>query len=343
MLFFIKFFLQIVRMNNRFIFTLAAVFIACSSLAAYLLEPDNFGSWFNGLWWVMTTVTTVGYGDFAPKTVLGKVLGMLIYIFGIGLISVTISKFIDALFLYQRKKEEGKLRYTGENHFVMIDWSKHAEHAIKEILRTDPAAEIVLIDTLEKSPIEHEKVHYIQGNPVKEETLQMANLGKARAVFIFSMNITVNQHVLQDTSFIDGKALLIATTIERCFKHVYTVVEIQNKDHLPNFEHIQIDDFIFAGETISQLAVRSAFSPGTSRLFSQLLTRNDGDDLYEIPYDKRWITFRDAFEDLLSQGATLVSDGSDLNINRRLQERMPPDARLFVICDKETYLRLTGK
>ncbi|MBJ8193051.1 two pore domain potassium channel family protein, partial [Bacillus cereus] len=91
---------------------------------AYLLEPETFITPFNGLWWVMTTVTTVGYGDFYPKTIPGKCLGIFVFIFGIGLISITISKIVDGLFMYQRKKEEGKLRYTGKQHFVIIDWSK---------------------------------------------------------------------------------------------------------------------------------------------------------------------------------------------------------------------------
>ena len=172
MYFFTKFFLQLVRMNNRFIYGISIFFIFASAFAAYLLEPETFITPFNGLWWVMTTVTTVGYGDFYPKTIPGKCLGIFVFIFGIGLISITISKIVDGLFMYQRKKEEGKLRYTGKQHFVIIDWSKHAEHAIQEIRNTDPTARIVLIDMLEKSPCNLDYVHYIQGNPVHPNTLE---------------------------------------------------------------------------------------------------------------------------------------------------------------------------
>lgn len=341
MLFLTRFLMRIVRMNNNFIFGVSVIFIACSSLLAYELEPDTFGNRFNGLWWVMTTVTTVGYGDYYPHTAAGKILGMVVYIFGIGLISVTISKIVDAMFMYQRKKEEGKLRYVGQNHFVIIDWSKHAENTIKEILDTDPQAEVVLIDLLEKSPLSHDRVHYVQGNAMQLETLEMANMSKARAVFIFADEVTEFQDTVRDPSFIDGKTLLIATMIERNFGQVYTIAEIRNKENLPNFQHIRIDEFILASETISQLAVRSAFNPRSSKILSQLLTRSYGEDLYEISRDKRWLTFNDAFQDLLSKGATLISDGENLNISKRLHEEIPANARLFVICDKETYQRLT--
>ena len=341
MLFFTKFLMRLIRWNNLYIFGSAVVFIGGSSLLAYELEPDTFESRFNGLWWVMTTVTTVGYGDFYPHTIAGKCLGMVVYVFGIGLISITISKVVDALFVYQRKKEEGKLKYAGANHFVIIDWSQHADNAIKEILNSDPLVEVVLIATLDKSPIHHERVHYVQGNPQSVETLEMANMAKAKALFIFADEVTQFQNTIRDPAFIDGKTLLVATTVERNYSHVYTIVEVRDKSNLPNFKHIKIDEFIFGSETISQLAVRSAFNPGSSKILTQLLTRTpSGEDLYEIPKQAGWVTFQDAFQDLLQKGATLISDGEQLNINKRLHETIPQGARLFVICDRETYQRL---
>ncbi|MDF2958312.1 MAG: hypothetical protein K0S39_47 [Paenibacillus sp.] len=340
MLFFSRLFMKLVRMSNRFVFSAAIVLVLLSSLIGYLLEPDTFGHPFNSFWWVMTTVTTVGYGDYYPHTVPGKCLGIFLYIFGISLISITISKVVDGLFVYKRKKEEGHLRYTGKNHFVMLDWSKNAELAVQEILNTDPAAEVVVIDTLEKTPVSHERVHYIQGNPVQQTTLERANLAHARAAFIFANDTTENQSYVRDSSFIDGKTLLIATSIERFYNNVYTIAEIKDKDNIHNFMHVKVDEFILSSETVSQLAVRSAFTPGASKVLTQLLTRQYGDDLYEIAKRPHWITFRDAFDELLMEGATLISDGTNLNINRRLGENIPDSARLFVICGKETYRRL---
>ncbi|BFT69441.1 ion channel [Paenibacillus sp. P36] len=341
MIFFTKILMRVIRMNTKFIFILSVIFIGCSALLSYELEPETFENRFNGLWWVMTTVTTVGYGDYYPHTIAGKCLGMVIYFFGIGLVSVVISKVIDSLFIYTRMKEEGKLRYSGQNHFVIIDWSNHAENAIKEILNTDPISEVVLIDTLEKAPLQHDRVHYVQGNPQQLTTLEMANVSKARAVFIFADEITRYDNTIRDPSFIDGKTLLVASTIERNYNHVYTIVEIRDKENLMNFQHMQIDEFIFGSETISQLAVRAAFNPGSSKILTQLLTRTYGQDLYEISKDIHWLTFHDAFQDLLSKGATLISDGGNLTINKRLHENIPDNARLFVICDKETYRQLT--
>ncbi|MBO8165149.1 MAG: NAD-binding protein [Brevibacillus sp.] len=340
MIFFQKLFLRFIQVSSRFIFLVSTLLILISSFLIYWLEPDTYENPFNGFWWVMTTVTTVGYGDFYPQTVAGKFLGIFLYIFGIGLISVVISKTVDFIFVYNRKKEEGKLRYQGENHFVIIDWSKNAELAIQEILNSDPAVEVVLIDQLAKTPITHNRVHYIQGNPVHKDTMERANLAKAKAAFIFANEVTEYQNVIRDTSFIDGKTLLIATAIERHYSDIYTIVEVKDRDNIQNFIHVNVDEFILGTDTVSQLAVRSAFSPGASKIVTQLLSTQVGDDLYEIKKRPHWKTYRDAFTELLSEGATLVSEGQHLNINRRLDETIAEDARLFVICDKETYQRL---
>jgi voltage-gated potassium channel len=50
-----------------------------------------------------------------------------------------------------------------------------------------------------------------------------------------------------------------------------------------------------------------------------------------------WNTYHDAFQDLLMQGATLLADGNDLGINRKLTEKIPAGAKLYVVCHPDTY------
>ena len=48
----------------------------------------KFRTTWDGIWWAVVTVTTVGYGDKTPTTVEGKIIAMVVMLFGIGFLSV---------------------------------------------------------------------------------------------------------------------------------------------------------------------------------------------------------------------------------------------------------------
>lgn len=68
-------------------------------------QPDNFRNAFDALWWAFATLTTVGYGDIYPVTVLGKILSTVIAVLGIGLVAVP-TGIISAGFMESMDKSE---------------------------------------------------------------------------------------------------------------------------------------------------------------------------------------------------------------------------------------------
>lgn len=303
------------------------------TIIMYLLEPDTFESVLNTFYFVMTTFSTVGYGDYSPVTMAGKMFAVFMYLFGIGLLGVVIGKIVDSFTIFRRKREEGKLSYIKENHVIIIGWGKKTDFAVKEILDSDQQVEVIIIDTLTQAPIDvsNNRIHYIQGDPTEEETYEKANIEKARAVIVFA------DDTIQDGSLKDAKTLLVAITVDRLAPDVHTTVEVLTEKHISNFSHVRVDEFILSQETISSLAVRSAMYKGVSKVYSQLISRQHGEDLYKVTKKEHWVTYNDAFQELLSKGATLIADRDQLNINRRLQEKIPNEAVLYIICNKETY------
>ncbi|GGF93360.1 hypothetical protein GCM10010912_42900 [Paenibacillus albidus] len=328
---------RMMRLSKKKIGLIILIFIMVSATIAFLLEPDTFGNWFNAFYWVMTTMATVGYGDFFAKTALGKGFTMFLYIFGIGLLSLVIGKVIDSISEVQRRRGAGTLSFRGKDHVILINWSKKAQSAVDEILVFSPESQIVIIDDSGRHPLEHmEQVHFVSGDASNDEVLLKANLNDARAAIVFG------DTRIEETSLIDGKSLLIASSIERIAPHVHTTVEIMLENNIRNFRHVHVNEFVLSHDAISRLAVRAALQEGNSEVLSQLLSRQHGDDIYEIPTNVAWKTYGEAFQGLLAQGATLLSDRSDLGINRKLQERIPPEARLYIVADEETYRRIKG-
>lgn len=68
-----------------FLTVVANTSILLGALAMYLAEravnPD-LGSFFDAIWWSVSTITTVGYGDITPVTPPGRLVGMLLMLFG---------------------------------------------------------------------------------------------------------------------------------------------------------------------------------------------------------------------------------------------------------------------
>ncbi|MCX8130447.1 MAG: ion transporter [Clostridia bacterium] len=67
-----------------------ALFVSSSIM--YFVEndaqPDKFSSIFSAMWWGIATLTTVGYGDIYPITAIGKILGSVIALLGIGMFAL---------------------------------------------------------------------------------------------------------------------------------------------------------------------------------------------------------------------------------------------------------------
>ena len=68
------------------------VLMLSSSLCMYSVEhqaqPENFSNALSGIWWSMSTIFTVGYGDIYPVTMLGRVIAIIITFLGVGAVAI---------------------------------------------------------------------------------------------------------------------------------------------------------------------------------------------------------------------------------------------------------------
>lgn len=110
------------------------VLILASSLCMYSVESDVEGSGFtnafSGVWWAVSTLLTVGYGDIVPLTTLGKLLGAIITFLGVGMVAIP-TGIISAGFVEQYARIQASIDKAREQdiHFIKFrlddkdDWA----------------------------------------------------------------------------------------------------------------------------------------------------------------------------------------------------------------------------
>lgn len=92
-------------------FLSAALIILLAGITVYSVEstvqPDVFTNIPQSIWWAIATMTTVGYGDIYPITILGKIIATALIFVGIGIVAIP-SSIISAGFLYEMQQRAGE-------------------------------------------------------------------------------------------------------------------------------------------------------------------------------------------------------------------------------------------
>ena len=101
------------------------VLMIASSLCMYSLEhdaqPDVFSNAFSGIWWSVSTLLTVGYGDIYPITTMGKIFSIFITFLGVGMVAIP-TGIISAGFVdqYSRIKRISEYGAESDVRFIRI-------------------------------------------------------------------------------------------------------------------------------------------------------------------------------------------------------------------------------
>lgn len=123
------------------------ILMFASSLCMYSVEhnaqPDVFRNAFSGIWWSMSTLLTVGYGDIYPITTLGRIMAICIAYLGVGVVAIP-TGIISAGFVeqYQRKSNISNLKDTDIKEIVEIFVDKQS--AGKTVAEIEEAQQITV-------------------------------------------------------------------------------------------------------------------------------------------------------------------------------------------------------
>jgi voltage-gated potassium channel len=80
------------------------VAVVIFGIVEHLIDDQTFPTVWLGMWWALTTVTTVGYGDVVPRDSLGRVIASFLLLGGLALLSV-VTATITSGFVARAQRE----------------------------------------------------------------------------------------------------------------------------------------------------------------------------------------------------------------------------------------------
>jgi len=294
-------FIKFIRgLYKRRFFQVAAVMLAVifmCSLAVFYFEHGeteaNIHSLWDGFWWAMVTIGTVGYGDRYPVSVAGRIVGLLLIFSGVGLMSLLTATIASVFVERKIKEEKGLETVTVNNHIVICGWNQHTEEVVQG-LTTSVSLEnisIVLINELSIDEIDALKIKYkkyelkfLRGDYVHEDVLLRANIKKAK--FSLMMADISGNH---SHDRIDERTALAALTIKSIAPRVKIIAELLDEVNKPHLRRTNVDEIIVRGEHLGSLLASAIISPGLPRIFSSIISGGEKDKLWRAEIPKKYI------------------------------------------------------
>jgi voltage-gated potassium channel len=293
-----------------------------------LIEPEVFPTVFDGIWWALVTVSTVGFGDYVPETVAGRSVGMVLILIGAGFVTTYFATLSAAAFQKQHSYLKGDTAFKHGNHIVIIGWNEKTSELIETFQKIKPYKNLVLIDdTLEESPL-IENLHFIKGNPTVDRTLVRANVEHADAAII-----TANQH--KNESDADMNSILILLALKGINPDLYTVIELVTGMQVNNAKRAGADEIIKSYQLSSHLMMNSYLAKyGLSSVYSELnAAKGNYFKIKPIPIELIGETFHAASHALLEKEMLLIGikKGDQTKLNPPISQILQQDDLLILI------------
>ena len=94
-----------VRNAASVIVTATFIVVVAGGIAIRAIDHREYSSIWEGMWWSLQTVTTVGYGDVTPKDTAGRIVGAVVMLEGVAFLAI-ITAAITSTFVTRAQREQ---------------------------------------------------------------------------------------------------------------------------------------------------------------------------------------------------------------------------------------------
>ncbi|HEY3423142.1 MAG TPA: potassium channel family protein, partial [Methanocellaceae archaeon] len=162
--------------------TIVTFILIYTELFMVLEENFNFknADFFTAMYWVVMTMTTTGYGDIYPVTLVGRMFTIIVMVTGILFVfAIVFPLMVTPVMDRWLKTPRGRPPDWIKDHVVICGYNALVDSLIGEM--SGSGRPFVIIDDSEEhvTALQHHGYYAIHGDSSDEETLQLAQIGSA--------------------------------------------------------------------------------------------------------------------------------------------------------------------
>ena len=225
-------------------------------------------------WWAIVTMTTVGYGDYAPSTSEGRIFAVLVMFAGISLTAM-FTAVISSIFVAKRIREDkGLEKVNVKNHIILCGWNRNADKIIDSIqyLSEGRRKDLVLINDLDEETVARLKTRYrdiqlyfVAGDYTSEQILQRASLEEADTIIIIPSDVDAT---IQNP---DEKTILATLTIKGLEPNKRLIAYLYSRDNLTHIKRANADEVVISDDFGAYMLASHVVDPGIPQTLNRLM------------------------------------------------------------------------
>jgi voltage-gated potassium channel len=230
---------------------LIAIALACLALVGMAGFHFIEGwPWFDGLYMVITTFTTIGYQEIHPLSHAGRIFNLGLIVCGVALVFLGIGALTQALLEFELRSFFGKRKMERDigrltDHYIICGAGRVGRSAARELARR-PVPFVVIEQNEAKATRYGGDWLTIVGDATQEQTLRDARIERARGLVAATTTDATNLYIVLTARGLNPKLKIIARASEEdAEKHLVTA----GADSV-------VSPYLFAGQRIAQSFLR---------------------------------------------------------------------------------------
>ncbi|WP_245191056.1 ion channel [Jannaschia formosa] len=289
---------------------------------------------FQGLWLTLTTMTTVGYGDYSAESVPGRISTIvLVFLGGIWIAFQSAATFFEHRMERRERMREGRWRWNMDGHILLLNPpSRQAPAYLARLVREFRAShrfrqvpvQIVSSDFPDGLPDElgEMSVIHFSGEAWEDGSLRAANAAEADVIVVLAADDV-------DPST-DGRTLDIVDRLRTIGAKGRILAECVDDANRPRFKRFGADVIVRPMRGYPEMIVRALAAPGAEAILEDMFTSR-GDEVWRYDVAVSGCTWGELASTLISAniGVPIAYRGSGEN-----RMRINPESATVVDADK---------